>query len=399
LSNANPTQKSNNRVGKTAAEGAQGKAAVAEYVQGNVAAAEGALAAGCTFFAGYPITPSSEIMHHLAVRLRETGGVFIQMEDEIASIAAITGASWAGRKAMTATSGPGLSLMMEGLGYAAMTETPCVVIDVQRAGPSTGQATHVGSGDVLQVRFGSHGDYLPLALSPWSAQEMFDLTVRAFELSERFRAPAFVLADEAVGHLRESAVLTSEATISSRPRPAGDPARATPFGTPEPDGVPPMPHFGEGANLLVTGSTHDEKGYRRVDHPEVHERLVQRLTNKILSHRNEIVEVEKYHLDQAEVALLAYGFTARSALAAVRALRREGLAVGLLRLRTLWPFPDREIAELGGKVRRILVPEMNLGQVAGLARQNARCDLLSLCQVNGKVIRPQAIMDRIKEIW
>ncbi len=377
----------------------QGAPPASEYLLGNVAAAEGALAAGCGFFAGYPITPSSEIMHHMAVELRKRGGVFIQMEDEIASISAIIGASWSGRKAMTATSGPGLSLMMEGLGYAAMTETPIVLVDVQRAGPSTGQATHVGAGDLLQVRHGSHGDYMPVAFSPWSVQEMFDLTIRAFNWAERLRVPAFLLADEAVGHLRESAVIRGNVETWDRPRPTGPIEEVEPFGTKEPDAVPPMPRFGEGANLLVTGSTHDSRGYRKVDHPQIHHDLVTRLTNKVLARRDEVVEVEEYFLEDAQVAVLAYGFTARSALAAVKACRAEGKPVGLLRLKTIWPFADNEIAELSKKVRRIVFPEMNLGQLASVTRQYAKCDVVGLSQTNGRVISPESIRDEVKRIW
>jgi 2-oxoglutarate ferredoxin oxidoreductase subunit alpha len=370
-----------------------------EFLLGNVAAAEGALAAGCRFYAGYPITPSSELMHHMAVELRGRGGVFIQMEDEIASVSAMVGASWSGLKSMTATSGPGLSLMMEGIGYAAMTETPCVLVDIQRAGPCTGQATHVGSGDVLQVKFGSHGDYMPIALSPWSVQEMFDLTARAFNLSERFRVPAFVMADEAVGHLRESAVIRKDIPIEDRPRPEGDPGSTSPFGTREPDGVPPMPFFGEGANLLVTGSTHDPRGFRKVDHPDIHQTLVRRLTNKILSKRDEIVRVDRREMEGAKVAVVAYGFTARSALAAVKRCRAEGLEVGLLRLQTLWPFADEEIRKVGEEVDRIVFPEMNLGQMAGIARQHARCDVVSLSQTNGRIIEPDTICETIRDVW
>lgn len=384
-----------------ASAGAARIAAERSYLLGNIAAAEAALASGCRFYAGYPITPSSEIMHHMAVRLPEVGGVFIQMEDEIASISAIVGASWAGLRSMTATSGPGLSLMMEGIGYAAFTETPCVVVDVQRTGPCTGQATHVGSGDVIQIRYGSHGDYMPVAVAPWSVQEMFDLTVRAFDLSEALRVPAFVMADEAVGHLREPAVIRPKVEVRSRPRPApdADPSEVRPFGTDEPDGVPPMPRFGEGANLLVTGSTHDDRGYRRVDHPDVQERLVTRLTRKVLSRRDEIVQVERYLTDDAEVAVVAYGFSARSGLAAVRTLRDRGRKVGLMRLATLWPFPDREIADLSGSVRRIVFPEMNLGQMASVARQSAECDVESFPQVDGRVIEPGRIVQSVLDVW
>jgi len=364
-----------------------------KILMGNHAAAEGALAAGCTFYSGYPITPSSEIMELLAEKLPEAGGTFIQMEDELASISALVGAAWAGAKGMTATSGPGLSLMMEGLGYAAITETPCVIIDVQRAGPATGQATRVASGDIIQVRYGSHGDYCPIALSPWSVQEMYDLTIRAFNLAQRYRVPTFVMSDEGVAHLRESVRLHRDFEIVERNRDIEKP----PFGTDAPDGVPPMPAFGDGANLLVTGSTHDEWGYRRVDHPEQQTRLIERINRKVLDHADDIVEVDERYLDDAEVAVIAYGFTGRSALAAVKQLRAGGVKAGLLRLKTLWPFPEREVRALDGKVKAIVVPEMNRGQVAGLVRQQVCGGVVPLCQTNGEVIEPAAIVDKVKE--
>lgn len=362
---------------------------------GNEACAEGALQAGCRFYAGYPITPSSEIMETLAQRLPESGGVFIQMEDELASLAAVIGASWSGAKAMTATSGPGLSLMMEGIGYAALTETPCVIIDIQRAGPATGQATKVGSGDILQVRFGSHGDYCPVALSPWSVQEMFELTVQAFNLSERFRVPAFLLAEEATGHLRESVRLHDEFRLRERDRSLGAP----PFGHPDPDGVPPMPAFGEGADLMITGSTHDEWGYRKVDHPEVHRRLVERLNRKVLDHADEVAEVESHFLDDARAAVVAYGFTARSALAAVKKLRRDGKKIGLLRLKTIWPSPAQAIRELSQRVEWILAPAMNRGQLAFYLRQHAACQVAELSQTDGRVIEPHTIVAAAQELF
>jgi 2-oxoglutarate ferredoxin oxidoreductase subunit alpha len=364
------------------------------YFSGNEAAAEGAIAAGCRFYAGYPITPSSELMERMAVRLREIGGVFIQMEDEIASISAVIGASWAGAKAMTATSGPGFSLMQESIGYAAFTETPCVIVDVQRAGPCTGQATRVGSGDVMQAKWGSHGDYQVIALSPWSVQEMYDLTVRAFNLSERYRVPAMILSDEAIGHLRETITAPSRVEVWERKKKKGAP----PFGTDEEDGVPPMPAFGEGERLAVTGSTHDPYGFRKTDDPEVHAKLVGRINDKILKNRDKIVETEGYFLEDSEIALIGYGFTARSSLFAVKGLRREGLKVGLLRLKTLWPFPEETVREMGKRVKTIVVPEMNQGQVAGEARKYCPCDVVSLGQTNGEVIRPETIIEVLKKI-
>jgi len=364
------------------------------YLSGNEAAAEGAIAAGCRFYAGYPITPSSEIMERMAVRLGEVGGVFIQMEDEMSSLSAVLGASWAGAKAMTATSGPGFSLMQESIGYAAFTETPCVIIDVQRAGPATGQATRVGSGDIMQAKWGSHGDYEVIALSPWSVQEMYDLTLRAFNLSERYRVPALVMADEAVGHLRETVRLPAKVEVWDRKKKKG----GAPFGTEEEDGVPPMPVFGEGERLAVTGSTHDAYGVRKTDDPEAHARLVERINRKIIQNRRAIVETERAFLEDAEIAVIAYGFTARTSFHAVRGLRQEGLKLGMLRLKTLWPFPGEEIQEATENVTRVVVPEMNRGQVAGEVKKHCSCDVVSIGQTNGEVIRPEMLLKRLKEI-
>jgi 2-oxoglutarate ferredoxin oxidoreductase subunit alpha len=364
------------------------------YLSGNEAAAEGAVAAGCRFYAGYPITPSSEIMERMALVLREAGGIFIQMEDEIASISAVIGASWAGAKAMTATSGPGFSLMQESIGYAAFTETPCVVIDVQRAGPCTGQATRVGSGDIMQAKWGSHGDYQVIALSPWSVQEMYDLTIRAFNLSERYRVPTMVMADEAVGHLRENLSTPEKVEIWHREKKKGAP----PFGAEEEDGVPPMPAFGEGERLLVTGSTHDAVGFRKTDDPEAHAKLVSRINGKILKNSDRIVETEDYFLGDSEIATLAYGFTARTSLYVVTRLREEGMKVGMLRLKTLWPFPEKAVKALGEKVKKVLVPEMNLGQVAGEARKWCSCGVIPLGQTNGEVLQPETIAEVLRKL-
>ncbi len=364
------------------------------YFSGNEAAAEGALAAGCRFYAGYPITPSSELMERMALRLKEVGGVFIQMEDEIASISAVLGASWAGAKAMTATAGPGFSLMQESIGYAAFTETPCVIVDVQRAGPCTGQATKVGSGDIMQAKWGSHGDYQVIALSPWSSQEMYDLTLRAFNLSEQYRVPAMVMADEAIGHLRETIRVAPRVEVWDRKKVKG----AAPFDTGEEDGVPPMAAFGEGERLSITGSTHDAYGFRKTDDPEVHARLVTRINKKILNHKRSIIETEDYFLEDAEVALIAYGFTARTSLYAIKQLRKEGQKIGMLRLKTLWPFPDESVTEVGEKVKRIMVPEMNLGQVAGEIKKYVSSDVISLSQTNGEVIGPEFLIETLRKI-
>jgi 2-oxoglutarate ferredoxin oxidoreductase subunit alpha len=287
------------------------------------------------------------------------GRVFIQMEDELASIASCIGASWAGAKAMTATSGPGLSLMLENLGYAIMTEAPVVVVDVQRAGPSTGQATRPAQGDVMQVRWGAHGDYQIIALSPWSVEEAYTETIRAFNLAERFRLPVILLTEEAVGHLRENVDIPAETQIYNRLRPED---REPPFGQTE---VPPMPAFGQGHKLLVTGSTHDEWGYRRTSSAQAQEKLVARLSTKVTNHLDEIIEVEERFCDEDELDILvvAFGFTARSAWRAVRVARQEGTRAGLLRLKTIWPFPEEAVRQLALRSRAVLVPEMNRGQV------------------------------------
>jgi 2-oxoglutarate/2-oxoacid ferredoxin oxidoreductase subunit alpha len=366
------------------------------YLSGNEAAAQGALAAGCGFYAGYPITPSSEIMEALARDLPGAGGQFIQMEDEIASISAVIGASWAGAKSMTATSGPGLSLMQECLGYAAFTETPLVVIDVQRAGPGTGQATKVGGGDLMAVKWGSHGDYQVIAFSPWSVEEMFTLTVEAFNWSEKLRVPCFVLAEEATGHLRERIDFPSQVLRYDRDYRPGEP----PFGTNQHDGVPSMPRFGQGENLMITGSTHDERGFRRIESPEAHDRLVRRLSEKVLSRNRQICRHMEWHLESAELIVVAYGFTARAALKAVQSARARGLAVGLLRPVTLWPLDHPLFEKFAGKRRRFLVPEMNLGQFAGLLRSVVgESPVLSQMKVNGETFTPAEILAAIEEAF
>ncbi len=363
------------------------------FLQGDEACAEGAIAAGCNYYAGYPITPASEIMHHICRRFLELddGRVFIQMEDEIGSIASCIGASWAGAKAMTATSGPGISLMLENIGYAVMTEAPVVVVDVQRAGPSTGQATRPAQGDVMQLRWGTHGDYENIVLSPWSVQEMFDLTVRAFNLAERFRVPVFIAADEAVGHMRESIEIPPEIRTFERLRPLPG-ERIPPFGGAE---VPPMPAFGQGHKLLVTGSTHDEWGYRRTISSEAQAALVERFKSKILNHIDEIARVEERFCEgELDVLVVAYGFTARSALAAVKEARNRGVKAGLLRLQTLWPFPAGQFRAVAERAHAVLVPEMNQGQMLREV-QRIRPDAVGYNKTNGEVITPQEILEAI----
>mgnify|MGYP000859789058 FL=1 len=343
-------------------------------MQGDEACAEGAIAAGCNYYAGYPITPASEIMEHIARRFRALPGrVFAQMEDEIASIGSVVGASWAGARAMTATSGPGFSLMMENLAYAIMTETPLVIVDVQRAGPSTGQATRPSQGDVMQARYGAGSDYEIIVLTPWSAPEMYSETIRAFNLAERFRVPVIVLADEGIGHLRERVQIGPETRLYGRVRAAG----AAPFvaeASGAMDAVPPMPAFGDGERLMVTGSTHDPRGYRRTSEADAQAALVDHLTRKVSEHRDEYARVERLLMDEDEeldLLLVSFGFSARSAYAAAQELRSEGTRAGLLRLCTLWPFDDDAIRAATARARRVLVPEMNRGQVLREVQRHA----------------------------
>jgi 2-oxoglutarate ferredoxin oxidoreductase subunit alpha len=362
------------------------------FMQGDEACAEGAIAVGCRYYAGYPITPASEIMIRMVHRLPEVGGAFIQMEDEIGSISSVIGASWAGAKAMTATSGPGISLMIEAIGYAAITETPCLIVDVQRAGPSTGQATRPAQGDIMQVKWGPHGDNEIIALAPWSVQEMYDLTIKAFNLAERFRVPTFLLADEAVGHLRETLVVKEEVEVYDRYKAPGVP----PFGTEEPNGVPPMPSFGEGANLLVTGSTHDAWGFRKTADSAIQARLTERLVRKVKDFESDIIVTEAQFMEDATVGVVAYGFTARAALRAVKHLRNQGIKAGLLRLVSIWPFAEEAVTELGKQCRVIFVPEMNRGQVAGEVKKYTSTPVIPLPKTNGEVIDPAEIVEGIR---
>jgi 2-oxoglutarate ferredoxin oxidoreductase subunit alpha len=334
------------------------------FMSGDIACAEGAIAAGCRFFAGYPITPATEIAEHIAARMPKVGGIYIQMEDEIASIAAVIGASYAGLKAMTATSGPGFSLMQENIGLAAMTEAPCVIVDVMRGGPSTGQPTLPGQQDVMQAKWGSHGDYEIIALAPSSVQEMFDLTIEAFNLAETYRVPTLVMADEVVAHMWERVVIppAEKIRIVNRKRSNTPPDKYMPF-MPDDDLVPPMACFGEGFRFHATGLTHDEHGYPRTQSSEVQTRLVQRLCDKIRKNADKIIRFEEQMLDDAEIVVFAYGIVARAALSAVRKAREQGIKAGLLRPITLWPFPEKHVAKAAEKAKAIIVPEMNCGQM------------------------------------
>ncbi len=381
------------------------------FLTGNIAAAEGALAAGCRFFAGYPITPSTELAEHISRRFPKVGGVFIQMEDELASMAAILGGSWAGVKSMTATSGPGFSLMMENIGLGAMTETPCVVVNVQRGGPSTGLPTMVGQQEVMQARWGSHGDYEIIALSPSSPQECFDTMIKAFNLSEKFRVPTIVLMDECVSHMSEKVEIPNASELEmierKRPEPRKEvitileehdkPDRFLPF-KPENDMIPPMACAGDGYFIHVTGLTHDERGYPEIS-AEAHEPLVKRICDKIRLRSEEIIELEEILVEDAEIIVIAFGSVSRTANRAVKQARELGIKAGLLRLITIWPFPEKRIQELSEKMKAFIVAEINYGQMFFEVDRVSKGKLpVLLCpKVGGQLHTPEEILTKIKE--
>jgi len=366
------------------------------FWSGNEACVEGAIIAGCQFFAGYPISPSNEIPEELSERLPMLDGISMQMEDELASIGAVMGASWAGKKAMTATSGPGFSLMQETIGWAFMTETPCVVVDVQRVGPGTGQATKCAQGDVQQARWGAHGDYAAVALSPNSAQEMFELTIRAFNLAEKYRTPVVLLADETVAHVREQVVVPPLESIEIVDRKRPKAGEKVFFGLEE---VAPMPFVGEGFNVAVTGSTHDEYGVRFTQDAAVHRRIVEALNAKINSHVDDIVEVENYRVEGCEVGVVSFGCTSRAVYEAVERAETEGMRVGHVRLKTLWPFPEKPVKRLSESAEKIIVPEMNLGQVVReVQRVACGSEVIPLNKIGGgELITPEELLERILE--
>lgn len=364
------------------------------FIDGDHSACEGALAAGCRFVAGYPITPSTEVVERFAARIPLVGGCFIQMEDEIASSIAILGAAWAGQKVMTVTSGPGLSLMMEHIGYAVITETPCVIVDVQRGGPSTGLPTLPAQADMMQVKWGSHGDYEVIALCPDSPQECFDLMIRAFNLAEQYRVPVFFMMDEVVGHMTERVVIPPADAIDvvERRWTERKPGDYRPF-QPGEDGVPDLVKAGDGYRVHVTGLTHDERGYPSMT-PETQDRLVRRLSAKILDHGDDLVDVVEDGVEGADVVVVSYGITARVAQAAVEQARAEGLKVGSLRLRIAWPFPAKRIAEVAVRAQAIVVPELNLGQMAREVERAAgdRARVVPVSHAGGTVHEPGDIL-------
>jgi 2-oxoglutarate ferredoxin oxidoreductase subunit alpha len=370
----------------------------AHFLNGDVACAEGAIAAGCRFFAGYPITPATEIAEHLAERMPEFGGIYVQMEDEIASMAAVIGASYAGCKAMTATSGPGFSLMQENIGLAVMTEAPCVVVDIMRGGPSTGQPTLPGQQDVMQAKWGSHGDYGIIALSPSSVQEMFDLTVQAFNLSETYRVPTLLMGDEIVAHMWEKVVIPPPDGIMTlnRKKPNVPRDEYMPFKADD-DLVPPMACFGEGYHFHATGLTHNEQGYPQTSSSKVQSELVNRLVQKISLNADKIIRFERIMLEDADVVVVAYGIVARGALSAVRKARASGIKAGLLRLITLWPFPEKQVAEVAAYAKAFVMPEMNCGQlVREVERAAKETPVFSLSKLGEDPHTPAEILEVIR---
>ncbi len=371
----------------------------AHFIDGDHACSEGAIAAGCRFVAGYPITPSTEVVERIAERFPFVGGIFIQMEDEIASSIAIQGAVWGGRKSMTVTSGPGFSLMMEHIGLAAMTETPCVFVDVQRAGPSTGLPTQPGQGDMMQARWGSHGDYGIIALSPNSPQECFDLTIKAFNLSEQYRVPVLFMMDECVGHMTERVIVPPADQIEIYPRRfyEGPKEEYLPFKA-NGEMVPDMVKAGDGYNIHVTGLTHDERGYPSMT-VTTQEKLVHRLVNKIRLNADKIVDYKEDQVENADVVVVTYGITSRTAIPAIEQARKEGMRVGHLRMVVVWPFPEKRIRELASRVKAFVVPEINYGQmvleVERCAGGKARVELVP--HGGGSVHNPKDIYNTIKK--
>ena len=373
-----------------------------KFWQGNTAMAHGALAAGCNFFGGYPITPSTEIAEVMAEELPKIGGHFMQMEDEIGGIAAAIGASIAGAKALTATSGPGFSLKQENLGLAYIAEIPIVVVDVMRGGPSTGTPTKIAQADVMQARWGTHGDHASICYSPSSVQECYDLAIKAFNMAERFRQPVLILGDEVVGHMREK-VLTKdqdEIKIINRVKPSCEPDKFTPYKPNEETGVPEMAAFGDGYSWHVTGLTTNEWGFPTNNNNEI-EKKITRIVDKVARARDEVVEYEAESLDDADIIVVAYGSVGRSALRAVRDARREGIRAGFFRPITLWPFPDKELLNFAvkAKAKKILVPELNAGQMVLEVERLIKgyCDVEALSLVNGELFKPAEILNKIKE--
>jgi 2-oxoglutarate ferredoxin oxidoreductase subunit alpha len=370
------------------------------FINGDLACAEGAISAGCRFFAGYPITPATEIAERMSVRLPQVGGVYIQMEDEIASMNAILGASWAGAKAMTSTSGPGFSLMMENLGLGVMLETPCVLVNIQRAGPSTGLPTMVGQGDMMQARWGSHGCYEIIALAPSSPQDIFDLTITAFNLSEKYRIPVLIMSDEVVGHMSEKVVIPRipAKDLVTRSKPKVKQEEYLPYKI---DGglVPPMAVAGEGYHFHVTGLTHDERGYP-VMTAEAQDFTVHRLVDKIQQNKDDIIKYRETQIEDADVIVCVYGISARIAQMAAKLARDEGIRAGVLQLVTVWPFAEERIRELSLQAKAFVVPEINCGQIVLEVERCAggKARTMLVPHMGGGVHSPRDILEAIREV-
>jgi 2-oxoglutarate/2-oxoacid ferredoxin oxidoreductase subunit alpha len=368
------------------------------FMNGDAACAEGAISAGCRFFAGYPITPATEIAERMADRLPQVEGTFIQMEDELASMNAILGASWAGVKSMTSTSGPGFSLMMENLGLGVMLETPCVLVDIQRAGPSTGLPTLVAQGDMMQARWGAHGSYEIIALTPSSIQEMFDLTIRAFNLSEKYRTPVLVMADEAIGHMSEKLVIPEikPSDLLTRKKPKVKPEEYWPY-VADSDLIPPMANAGEGYRFHTTGLTHDERGYPIMT-PEVQDKLIRRIVDKIRLNHKDIIQLREFQTEDADIIVCSYGISARISQLAIELARQEGIKAGLVQLVTVWPFAEERIRELAKRVKTFIVPEINAGQIVlEVERCAGGVKTVPVSHMGGAVLQPQSILNAIRE--
>ncbi len=365
-----------------------------KLMQGNEACVEGALAAGVRFFAGYPITPATEIMEIMAERLPESGGTFIQMEDEIASMAAVIGASIGGVKAWTASSGPGITLKQEHIGYAAMVEIPCVIVNVQRGGPSTGLPTLPQQADVMQARWGTHGEHPIVVLAPSTVYECYTLTVKAFNIAEQLRTPVILLSDAFVGHLREKVQLPESVEVINRKIATCPPAEYLPFKA-DADDVPPFVTYGKGYRYHMTSNNHDEGGFPATNNHKIADELMRRLMRKVDRVKDQITFVEEDQTEDAEVIIVAYGCTARSAKSAVIEMRKQGKKVGMIKLMTLWPFPQDVIAKYKSKVKAFIVPELNLGQIVGEVERAVRkgnADVLPINRVDGKLITPEEII-------
>lgn len=388
-----------NGIGRTKAD-PKGVLTGTHYLDGDHACAEGAMAAGVRFVAGYPITPSTEVAERIAQRFPKVGGVFIQMEDEIASMNAILGASWGGKKTLTVTSGPGFSLMMENLGLGIMMETPCVLVNVQRGGPSTGLPTMVGQQDIMQARWGSHGDYEIIAICPSSPQEAFDYTIKAINLSEKYRIPTLIMMDECVGHMTEKVVIPEADKIDLVPRKltSKTPEKYQPYQADE-SMVPEMIVAGEGYRIHTTGLTHDERGYPAMT-VEAQDKLLTRLINKIKLNVDDIIEFEESNIEDAEVVVIAFGITARVTQPAIDKARQEGHKVGLIKMITLWPFPEKQIRKLAEKVKAFVVPEINCGQIVLEVERCAggKAVTRKVSHCGGGVHNPEDIYKVIKEV-